>query len=145
MNWGNKLLITFIVFALGMTFLVYKSVTTNFELVEKNYYKQEINYQQVIDGTRQAGQLSNSIQLVQTDKGILLQLPDEMKNKTLSGEIWFYCAYDEKKDKKIMLQTDNNASQIFSLDLVTPGEYTVKVNWNDDSKNYYSEKKLTVL
>ncbi len=145
MNWGNKLLITFIVFAIGMAYLVYRSVTTNFELVENDYYKQEIGYQQVIDGTLQANQLSSSIQFQQTDNGIIVQLPDEMKNKTLSGEIWFYCAYDQKKDIKILLETNKDATQILEAGKIKPGNYTVKINWEDDINKYYSEKSLTVL
>ena len=41
MSWGNKLLVAFIVFAAGMFYLVYRSVNTNYELVEKDYYKSE--------------------------------------------------------------------------------------------------------
>lgn len=145
MNWGNKLLLVFVVFAAGMAFLVYRSVSTNYELVEKDYYKQELRYQQVIDGTREANSLATGVTLTQSEKGIVLQLPGEMKDKNLSGEVWFYCAYDGKKDKKFSLQADRNAVQSFALELVQPGNYTVKINWKDGQKSYYSEKTLTVL
>ena len=78
MNWGNKLLLTFLVFAAGMGFLVYRSVTTNFELVEKDYYKEELRFQQQIDGTREANNLSSAVTLLQNETGIHLQLPAEM-------------------------------------------------------------------
>ena len=145
MNWGNKLLLTFLVFAAGMGFLVYRSVTTNFELVEKDYYKEELRFQQQIVGTREANNLSSAVTLLQNETGIHLQLPAEMKAKTVTGEVWFYCAYNEKKDKKYVLQTDQEAFQSFTLREVEPGNYTVKINWKDGSKNYYSEKQLTVL
>lgn len=145
MNWGNKLLLVFIVFAAGMSFLVYRSVSTNYELVEKDYYKQELRYQQKIDGSIALNSLTSQVVLSQTETGIHLQLPGEMKDKKLSGEVWFYCAYDEKKDKKFTLQTDKNAFQSFALHEVQPGNYTVKINWGDGSRTYYSEKSLTVL
>lgn len=145
MNWGNKLLLAFIVFGAGMFFLVYRSVTTRFELVEKDYYKQELRYQQVIDGKQEAGNLSATVILSQTEKGVHLQLPDEMKDKKISGEVWFYCAYDEKKDKKFKLETDTNAAQSFTPDQVQPGNYTVKISWADEQKNYYSEKSFRIL
>ncbi|MBL0269017.1 MAG: FixH family protein [Chitinophagaceae bacterium] len=145
MNWGNKLLLTFIVFAAGMGFLVYRSVTTNFELVEKDYYKQELRYQQKIDGMREANNLTAAVNLSQTENGIHLQFPDEMKAKSLTGEIWFYCAYNQKKDKKFNLQTGADASQSIRLQDVEPGSYTVKIIWKDGAKEYYSEKPLTVL
>ena len=97
MNWGNKLLLTFIVFGAGMMYLVYRSVNTNYELVEKDYYKSELRYQQIIDGSNRANQLQSSVKIEQTSAGIILELPQEMKEKNISGDILFYCAYDQKK------------------------------------------------
>lgn len=145
MNWGNKLLLTFIVFGLGMGYLVYRSMNTNYELVESDYYKQELQYQQVIDGAAQANALSSPVRVEQTKETVLLQLPDEMKNKTIEGDVWFYCAYDSKKDKKFSLKTDNHASQSFSSATIAPGNYTLKIKWSNDGKNYYSEKYITIL
>ena len=145
MNWGNKLLLTFIVFGAGMTYLVYRSVSTNYELVEKDYYNQELRYQQVIDGSRLANQLSAPVRIEQTTEGIMLELPEEMKNKTISVKIWFYCAYDQNKDKKFSLQTNPEGKQVFQSAAIAPGNYTVKINWSNEGKNYFSEKSLTVL
>lgn len=145
MNWGNKLLLTFIVFVLGMSFLVYRSTRTEFELVEKDYYKQEIAYQQKINGREAAAKLSAPVSFSQSEKGIQLQLPSEMKGKAISGEVWFYCAYDKKKDKKFPLQVDGAGVQLFKLSEIEAGVYTAKVNWRDEAKTYYSEKSITVL
>lgn len=144
MNWGNKLLVTFLVFGAGMTFLVYKSVKTNYELVEKDYYKSELAYQQVIDGSARANALS-AITVLQDNNGITLSLPAEMKNKKVSGTIHFYCAYDEKKDKTIELNPSAAGIQVFSNTSLQAGDYTVKISWNADGTTYYTEKKLTVL
>ena len=145
MNWGNKLLITFIIFGAGIFYLVYRSMNTNFELVEKDYYKSELHYQQVIDGSNRANALLSPVTLEQKEKYILLRLPAEMKNKEITGEVFFYCAYDEKKDKKFMLKTNAEGAQVFQPGTITPGNYTVKINWSDDGNNYYTEKTLTVF
>ena len=145
MNWGNKLLLTFIAFGAGMAYLVYRSVSTNYELVEKDYYNQELRYQQVIDGTNRVNQLSTVVRIEQTDAGITLELPHEMKEKNISGEVLFYCAYDQKKDTKFLLQTDSTGVQVFQPNSVSPGSYIVKINWNNEGKNYFAEKSLTVL
>lgn len=145
MNWGNKLLFTFIVFAAGMFYLVYRSMHTTYELVEKDYYKTELRYQQVIDGTNHANELSTAVTLDQKSGMINLVLPAEMKNKNISGNIWFYCAYDEKRDKKYKLQLNADAMQSFEPAAIMPGNYTVKITWNNEDKTYFAEKKLTVL
>lgn len=144
MNWGNKLLITFLAFGAGMTFLVVRSVNTNYEMADKDYYKKELTYQEVIDGTNRANALSAAIALQQTDSGIVLQMPDEMKNKTVSGDIWFYCAYDEKKDKKVTLQPNAEGTQLISVNNLQPAAYTVKISWTANGESYFTERNLTV-
>ncbi len=145
MNWGNKILLTFIVFGAGMFYLVYRSLSTNYELVEKDYYKSELRYQEVIDGSNRVNQLSSPVNIEQTANGISLELPTEMKNKTISGDIWFYCSYDAKKDKIFPLAITTEGKQLFPLSAILPGSYTVKINWYNEGINYFSEKNLTVL
>jgi hypothetical protein len=145
MNWGNKLLLTFIVFVGGMSYLIYRSVNTNFELVDKDYYKNELQYQQVIDATKSANALSSAVQVRQANDGkIILELPEEMKDKIISGDIQFYCAYNSERDKKFELQL-NDGVQLFNPKTVLPGNYTVRINWSSDGKKYFSEKPLTIL
>ncbi len=144
MNWGNKLLFTFIVFAAGMAFLVYRSMNVNFELVDKDYYKNELRYQEVIDATNHVSRLSSAVKLAQTPAGILLELPNEMKHQSISGDIHFYCAYDEKKDKKINMELSADATQLIQSSAIEAGNYSVKISWAHAGKNYFSENKLTV-
>lgn len=145
MNWGNRLLAAFIVFGTGIGYLVYRSVSTRFELVDKDYYQSELRYQQVIDGNQRANQLSEPVRVAQTENGIRLQLPPEMENRSLTGDVWFYCAYDEKKDKKFTLQPGPGAVQVFDAAALQPGDYTVKISWVESGNYYFSENRLTVL
>jgi hypothetical protein len=145
MNWGNKLLMTFIVFGAGMSYLVYRSMNTKSELVEKDYYKSELRYQEVIDGANRANALSTTVNLQQKDNGIILIMPEELKSKEISGDVLFYCTYDSKKDRKFELKISGDGTQLFPSGNITTGNYVVKVNWISDKQNYYTEKRLTVL
>jgi hypothetical protein len=145
MNWGYKLMFVFIAFALMMGYLAWRAFGTNFELVGKDYYKDELRYQQVIDGTDRANLLTTTVQLNQSSNIISLKMPEEMKNKNISGSVLFYCAYDSKKDKKFILNMSHDGLQFFNTSEVTPGRYTVKVDWSNDGKNFYTEKSITVL
>ena len=144
MNWGNKLLITFVVFGGGMFYLVYRSVTTNFELVDKDYYKNELRYQDVIDGVKRANALNDVVKLTPTVKGLELQLPAEMKDQKVAGTVHFYCAYDALKDRKFELNTDATGMQVLNAKLIASGNYTVKINWNAGGEEYYTEKSISL-
>ena len=144
MNWGNKLLITFLIFGAGISFLVYRSMHTNFELVEKDYYKSELRYQEIIDGTNRANALSTIVQLQQNGEGLLLQLPAEMKDQPVSGNVLFYCDYDASKDRKFALQVNSDGLQLFERRELARGHYLVKINWNANGKDYYTEKMISI-
>ncbi len=143
MNWGYKLMYTFIVFACMMSYLVYRSFTTKFDLVDKEYYQSELKYQEVIDASANANALEWSPVLLQSGHTITLKMPAGL-NGIVSGSIFFYCAGDAQKDKKIELKTDANGIQLIT-EQVTTGNYTVKIGWNTAGKYYYTEKKLIVL
>jgi hypothetical protein len=145
MNWGNKLLLVFAVFAGGMFFLVYKSMHTNYELVTKEYYKDELSYQAVIDGTRSANSLSTKVAIIQENEMITVRLPEEMKKAKVSGNIWFYCASDAKKDRHIPIEMNAEAVQYIDKKIFLPGRYTVKFDWISNNKHYYSEEMFTIL
>jgi len=145
MIWGNKLLLAFVVFACGIFYLVYRAMHVETELVSTEYYKDELKYQQVIDGTKTANGLSERVQITQQDESILVKMPPEMKNEKVSGNIWFYCASDEKKDKHVVIELNSEAVQQIDKKNFQPGNYTVKFDWENNNKHYYSEEPLTIL
>lgn len=145
MNWGNKLLLTIVIFVSGICYLVYRSTKTNYDLVEKDYYKQELQYQGLIDGTNSANKLTAPIKISQEGQTISLVLPVEMKNKRVSGDVWFYCAYNSAKDKRFKLKTDSEGIQKFPSESVGPGSYTVRINWNESGNQYYTKTEFSVI
>jgi hypothetical protein len=144
MSWGNKLLITFLVFGSGMIYLVYRCMHTKFELVEKDYYKNELAYQEVIDAAHRTGRLSTAVKLTITTDQFQLQLPVEMNGRLPEGEIWFYCAYDSRKDKRVPLQVNSDGLQQLPPALLSAGHYLAKIRWNVGQEHYYQEIPVTI-
>ncbi len=145
MNWGHKLILVFVIFAAGMIYLAYRCMHINTDLVTKEYYKDELRYQDVIDGTKSADSLSRKVQLIQRDEAITVQLPGEMKDEKVSGNIWFYCAADAKRDRHISIEMNSEGFQEINKKIFLPGNYTVKFNWTSNDRHYYSEQPLTIL
>lgn len=143
-NWGHKLTIFICAFAGMIILLVYKCTQTNFDLVTKEYYKDELVYQQVIDGTNLANSLSAKTIVTQNDSYISIQFPEEMKGKSLTGTASFYCPADARRDKKIALSVNAAALQQIGKQQFLPGRYIVKLSWNADGKQYYSESSIEI-
>lgn len=144
MNWGYKLMLVFIAFGCFIGFMVYRCIRNPISLVSTEYYKDELNYQQVIDGTKSSYKLSTQVRVWHDQDHIQLQLPAEMKELAPAGSVWFYCASDGKKDRKFPLATDKEGVQLFALDTFSKGKYLVKVEWKAGKVNYYTEKELNI-
>lgn len=143
-NWGHKLTLGYLAFAGMILYLVFQSVHTKYDLVSKEYYKDELQYQQIIDGANRANQLSQKLSVVQTDKNIEIRLPNEMKQTTVSGSIWFYCADNAQKDTRLPLQVNTDAIQHINSASVMPGNYTAKIRWESNGQQYYAEQFITI-
>ena len=143
-NWGHKLILVFIVFGGLMSFLVYRSVKTNFELVSKEYYKDEIEYQQVIDGTRQAGLLNSNLGIVQENDSILIRFPREMYGGVVTGKAWFYYAPDARRDRRLPFECNGATGQKIPGADFLPGRYLAKVWWEFEGRQYYSEQTVKI-
>jgi len=143
MNWGNKLIIVFILFAILMTVLVYKSVNTRYDLVSKDYYKDELRYQDKIDGMANAAKVSDVV-VIQDSSNVIVDFPKELNGYKSTGEAWFYCSSDDSKDKKIPIQIDANGRQVFPKNKLSKSNYLLKLSWKIGDSFYFAEKKLTV-
>jgi nitrogen fixation protein FixH len=145
MSWGNKLLLTFVVFAGMMSYMVYRCVQTPIDLVTKEYYRDELSYQQVIDSRRQADALKGRTSLHQEAESIVLTLPEDMKGRRVIGTVLFYCPADASKDKEIELAVGDDVRQVISARALAPGRYLVKINWKCADKNYYTEQGFVII
>lgn len=143
MSWGNRILLVIIVFVVLMGYLVYNSVNTRYELVSNEYYKDELNFQQVIDGSKKAQELSSPASLTNSTDLVTLQLPAEMKGLNVKGDLHFYCPTDQTKDVRFPLSIDTSAKQVIGLDKILPGNYQVKISWEANGIFYYAEQNWT--
>jgi nitrogen fixation protein FixH len=114
-------------------------------LVSKDYYKEELAYQQVIDARNNAAALSTEIQFNYRDRVLQLQLPAEMNGRIQSGKIVFYCPADADKDNVLDLQPDSNGQQQIEIGKnILPAAYKVRVSWQANDTSYYQEKFMNL-
>jgi hypothetical protein len=143
MNWGNKLVLVFIVFGLFIGYLVYRAVTTKYDLVSKEYYKDELRYQDKIDRIKNASKISE-VKLEQDAEAVIIHLPQEQMGYAVSGDVFFYCITDDRNDYHTALQVDSTNRQIILKKALQKGAYELKINWQLGKELYYSEQKLQI-
>jgi hypothetical protein len=143
MSWGNKLIIVFVVFAALMATLVYKATQTKFELVSKDYYQEELRYQDKIDGAGNAA-LEAPLLVRLKDGSVFLEFPELQKKSNITGEAWFYCSVDASKDKRIALHVNTLGIQQIDVKTFRKGNYVVKISYEANGKKYYSAHPLRI-
>lgn len=138
------MLFVFVAFGGMISYMVYRCVQTPVDLVNKEYYRDELAYQQVIDGTRRANALSEKVRISQEGTTISLQFPAEMKHNAVKGTIVFYCPSDAGKDCRLPLQVDDGARQTIDDRKLLPGYYVVKIRWVSGGVQYFTERPFTI-
>lgn len=140
-SWGYKIAFVYITFAAGIGVLAFKASNEKFDLVTKDYYEQELKYQQVIDQSANAARLSAPVTAEKTDGELKINFPAEMKDKKKTVDFYLYCPADAKKDFRKTVEVSEDAF-ITSLPAGMKGLYELKLTWQADNLKYYHEQKI---
>lgn len=140
MNWGTRIVIAFACFIGVIATLVTISMRQDVSLVAKDYYVQEIAYQDQIDRIENKNrmEIQPSIEI----KSGVVEL--SIKKSELEGTIHFFRPSDAKLDKKYVIQLDQNGTQAFKAADFEKGLWKVKINFTSEGKEYYSEHSLVL-
>ena len=140
-SWGHKIAFVYIVFVLGIAFLVYKASSQKFDFVTKDYYGEELKYQQVIDEAANANKLSAPVKVDKNKGSLTVHFPNEMKGKKKLVDFYLYYPADAKKDFRLSLDVNDDQ---FTQALPQPisGQYELKLTWSAGNVKYYNEQKI---
>ena len=143
-NWGYSLFIVIILFLGGMGALVYITFQHKINLVNKDYYPLEIDYQQMINRKSNTMILKEKPSFKYINDKCVITFPDNFTFSEVTGEIQFYRPSDFEDDVIISLNLSNTGEQTYSTTELLQGNYIVKINWNYLEKDYYQEFELYI-
>jgi len=124
-----------------MGFLVFKASSQKFDLVTKDYYDQELKYQQVINQAANSSRLSAPVTIERNKGELKISFPNEMKRKKKLVDFYLYYAADAKKDFRRSFELDENEI-VQALPVGMKGMYELKLSWEAEGVKYYFEQKL---
>jgi len=140
-SWGYKIAGVYLLFVAGIGVLVFKANNERFDMVTKDYYGEELKYQQVIDQSANANALSAPVSVERNDGAVTVRFPVEMKDKKIDVDFYLYYPADDKKDFRKSF-TINAPEFNQSLPEGAKGMYELKLSWTADGKKYYNERKI---
>ena len=139
-NWGTGIVIFFILFAVSMTLAVVATTRHPPQLMQKDYYALDLNYQARLDKKQNAATLATppTMHFDATGSSIQVQLPAGMTAQ--SGTVHCYRSATTQED--LTTPFANVAALRIPADGFTPGRWHVELDWTADGKPYFWETVL---
>ncbi len=144
LSWGTKIAGLYIGFVLLMITMVIMSAYQKTELVSDDYYERELKYQDKIDGMNNANLLSAQISHTINDNALIVQFPNDFKNKNVTGEIVFFRPSDKTKDFISQIRLNETFCQTIDLKDLSKGMYKMQTEWKADGKTYFNEETIVI-
>lgn len=144
MNWGYKIVIASALFMGYIVFLVTKCFQQDVSLVDKHYYKEEIEYQAQIQKIKNANQSEDlSIKLISSSNNVALQFNNGVQTN-FTGTIQLFRPSNDKMDRIIPLKLDDSGLQLIPTSQLAKGLWKLKVTWSNGESDFYKEEVLVL-
>lgn len=135
MSWGYRIMLLFTGFAALMITLVYKATHTKYELVSKDYYADELRYQEKIDGMNNAS-VAGNLTVTNDTKYIRVQLPASITQQPDSANAWFYCKTNASHDVRMNVVFVNGSLAVDRTKLFNE-QYEFRLQFVAGKKRYH--------
>ena len=144
MSWGVKITILYIGFVVLILSMVAMTMRQKVDLVSKDYYAQELNFQNKIDQSNRANALVEPLNWIVSNGKIEINFPKEFKNQKITGTINLFRPSDASLDKKIAVSSLQNGKQIISTSTLKAGVYKIQIEWNVGEESFYNEGVIKI-
>ena len=119
--------------------MVSLSISQKVDLVSKDYYEQELQFQNIINLMDRTRLLSEQLSWQVQNDELVLDFPDQFKGQQTSGKVFFFRPSDAVLDKNFELQTYTLNTKRMSIKKLKSGLYKIQINWEVENIQYYNE------
>ncbi len=147
MNWGTKIIVALSAFIVGIGFMVYICMKqTDIQLVATDYYEQEIAYQGTIDKENNFKALEKKPRFEDNlvENKVKLDFSVLTNHQEISGKISFFRPSQSGLDFQTEINPGEDGIQWIEKTNIKPGKWILKVDWKDQSKEYYNEETIFI-
>ena len=141
MNWGKWIIVSFVLFAGFIVTLVVVCVREDIGLVSKDYYQEEIAYQDQLERISNANELVEK-PLISVRENEYLKVAFNDFDKIEKAELELFCPSNAKLDKTFNITASNEKEQYFSLGKLPKGMYRARMQWTMSNKEFYIEEVI---
>lgn len=142
MNFGNWIVVAFVLFAAFIGTLVAVCVREDISLVSKDYYQEELVYQDQIQRLNNVAGLKEKPVIKVVDH--MLQIEFNQFNAMENAELKIFCPSNAKMDRNFLVKSSDTEIQFFKLDPLQKGMHRAKLQWTMNGKEFYLEEVIYI-
>jgi hypothetical protein len=142
MNWGKGITIAFVAFAMFIGSLVTVCVRQDITLVSRNYYDDELNYQDQIDRMNNTAALP--VQPVIFVHSGLLELRYVGFAHSEEGELVVTRPSDARYDATFKVGAGIDTVRVFDLSRYPTGRYNLALRWKMNGKEFLFKESISL-
>ncbi len=145
LNWGTSIVIAFVAFISFILFFVVRMSIddkANHDLVTKDYYRAELNYQKEINAEKNAIEDGVKLLIEKKAEGLLVSFPKKVDMKKVKGQVSLYRPSNKHLDFDLPLSLSNSHLLIPDKRMLD-GRWDIKIFWNYDNEAYLHKESIT--
>ena len=143
MSWGKKITILYLSFVALIVTLVVLCFGQKVELESKDYYAQELKFQDKINAISNEKNAASTITHSIQGNEIILIVDSSFINKGFEGSINFFRPSDSTKDFNLKMNFIDN-KQIINTTHLMHGVYKMQLSWVNNGLNYFKEDVIFI-
>ncbi len=143
-HWGYALFGVYALFVIAMIFMIYKASNVSLNLESKDYYEQDLNYQERIERKANSASLTQklNIQYNSHEQKIEIDYPHDMQD--FSGTITLFRPSDSNNDKEFEIKNPDSKKQVLDVSGLLAGMWKVKIIWESGIRKFYDEATIMI-
>lgn len=141
---GNTVLIGFGAMILFMIWLVYQCTQNPSLMVSKDYYKQELVHQEIIDAKQTFIDLKTPIRLETGRDQLELYIPDTLNKQLSKINISFFQYANPDGDSNMEVPVSADGVYRFDRKKFASGKYRIDIDMYAGSQRYFERQSVTL-
>lgn len=142
MNWGKSIVLAFVLFAAFIGTLVTVCIRQDVSLVSKDYYQEELVYQQQIDRENNTRALAVKPAIFVEQGAVRIEF--SQLSQLDQGSLTLFCPANARLDKQFQLSRTTETSAVLPTGNMQPGMYKAQMRWRMEDKEYYFEQIIYI-
>jgi hypothetical protein len=144
--WPYAIIGWFVVAIIATVMWVTFAMRQRVDLVGKDYYEQEMRFQQQIDRLARTKPMEVEVHASYdaAQRAIVVTLPAGHARQPLTGSIQLYRPSDANLDRNVPLAVDASGTQRLDARQLLAGLWKVKVKWNFSGQEYFFDQPVVV-